>query len=90
MPNYLELSYVQVGLAALLILINGGISVALKLQLEKSLAIASARTIAQLSMIGLVLEWIFRRNQWPIVVGAVVVMTIVAGWTASSRLPKTV
>ena len=31
-PAYIELSYGQVGLAALLIVINGGISVLLRLQ----------------------------------------------------------
>lgn len=89
MPEYLSLSNVQVGLAALLILVNGAISVALKLKLEKSLAIASLRTIAQLSMIGLVLEWVFRTNDPWIVLGVVIFMTLVAGGTAVSRLSRT-
>ena len=36
-PPALELSYIQVGLAALLILINGGISVLLSLNLGRQL-----------------------------------------------------
>ena len=88
MSEYLELSAWQVACAALLILVNAGISVALKLGLERSLAIASLRTVLQLSLIGLVLEWVFRRNQLSIVLGVIVSMTLVAGWTAISRLQR--
>ena len=56
MQTYLELTYVQVGLAALLILINGAISFSLRLGMERSLLMASMRTILQLLLIGLVLE----------------------------------
>src|SRR5262249_39807511 len=57
---YIELSYFQVGLAALLILINGAISVLLRLELERRLLLAAVCTIVQLLLIGLVLEWVFR------------------------------
>ena len=57
---YIELSYFQVALAALLILINGAVSVLLKLELERRLLLAAACTIVQLLLIGLVLEWVFR------------------------------
>ena len=43
--NYLEISFWHVAAAALLILINAGISLALKLNLEKTLLIASIRTV---------------------------------------------
>ncbi len=89
MDDYLQLTLLQVGFATLLILVNGAISVALGLGLGRSLAIASVRTVVQLSMIGLVLEWVFRRNQISIVAGAVIFMTVVAGWTAISRLQRT-
>jgi putative ABC transport system permease protein len=48
---YIELSYFQVGLAALLILINGAISVLLKLNLERRLLIAAVCTVVQLWLI---------------------------------------
>lgn len=89
MNEYLQLSYVQVGLAALLILINGGISLALQLNLEKSLLIASVRTVVQLLLIGLVLEWIFARSEFPMVFGVMIFMTTVAGLTAVQRLNRT-
>lgn len=88
MPDYLELSNIQVGLAALLILVNAGVSLGLRLGLEKSLAVASTRTIIQLGLIGLVLEWVFRKNQPSIILSVIVFMTVVAGLTAVSRLQR--
>ena len=85
MGMYLELTYVQVGLAALLILINGAISVALRLGMERSLLMASVRTIFQLLLIGFVLEWVFHVERWYVVFGILVVMTLIAGVTAVQR-----
>jgi putative ABC transport system permease protein len=82
---YLELSYVQVALAALLIVINGLISVLLKLGLERRLLIAAVCTVVQLLVIGFVLEWVFRLNRWYIVVAMMSVMTLVAGIAAIQR-----
>jgi len=88
MSEYLELTYIQVGLAALLILINGAISVTLRLGLAKSLLIASVRTVTQLLLIGLILEWIFHREQPHVLLIAAVFMSLAAGLTASSRLKR--
>ena len=82
---YIELSYFQVGLAALLILINGAVSVLLKLELERRLLLAAVCTVAQLLLIGLVLEWVFRVEQWYVVLAMMVVMTLVAGIAAAQR-----
>ncbi len=85
MGAYLELTYVQVGLAAVLILINGAISFSLRLGMERSLLMASMRTILQLLLIGLVLDWVFRVERWYVVVGILAVMTLIAGVTAVQR-----
>jgi len=85
MANYIELSYWQVGLAAVLIMINGAISVALRLRMEATLLIASVRTVVQLLLIGLLLDWIFDFDRWYLVVGWGAVMTAIAGLTAASR-----
>lgn len=87
--NYVELTNGQVALAALLIVINGVISVWLKLRMERSLLVASIRTVMQLLLVGLVLEWVFRLDRWYVVVGIAAVMTLIAGWTAASRNSKT-
>ncbi|MHB0960668.1 MAG: ABC transporter permease [Pirellulaceae bacterium] len=83
--SYVELSYMEVGLAALLILVNAAISLALRLGMERTLAWASVRTILQLVLIGLVLEWVFRIDRWYIVVGLLSLMTLIAGITAGQR-----
>jgi putative ABC transport system permease protein len=81
----IHLSYDRVGLAALLILINGGISLALKLGLERRLAIAALATVVQLFLIGFVLDWVFRVNRWYVVLGLMLMMTIIAGSAAIRR-----
>ena len=85
MSQYVEITFWQVGLAALLILINAVISIALQLKLERTLAIASLRTVVQLMLVGLVLEWVFRFDRWYVVLGLGTVMTLIAGYTAASR-----
>jgi putative ABC transport system permease protein len=83
--TYLELSYLQVSFAALLIAINGVISILLKLGLERRLLIAAVCTVVQLLLIGFVLEWVFRVNRWYIVVAMMSIMTLVAGIAAIQR-----
>lgn len=83
--NYIEISFWHVAFAATLILINGVISIALSLKLEKTLLIASFRTVVQLLLVGLVLEWVFRFERWYVVVLLGCVMTLIAGITAASR-----
>ncbi|MGP0063894.1 MAG: ABC transporter permease [Isosphaeraceae bacterium] len=83
--SYIELSYGQVALAAMLILINGAISILLKLDLERRLLIAAACTVTQLLLIGLVLEWVFRVDRWYVVLAMMSLMTLVAGVAAIQR-----
>ncbi len=82
---YLQLSYFQVALAALLILINGAISVLLKLELERRLLLAAVCTVVQLLLIGLVLEWVFRMDRWYVVLIMMGIMTLIAGVAAVQR-----
>jgi putative ABC transport system permease protein len=82
---YIELSYFQVAMAALLILINGAISVLLKLELERRLLLAAACTVVQLLLIGLVLEWVFRMDRWYIVLAMMTIMTVIAGVAGTQR-----
>lgn len=88
MKSYVELTSLQVAAAALLILINAGISLALRLRLERSLLIASVRTVVQLLLVGLVLQWVFAAEQPAIVITILAIMTAVAGYTAFSRAPN--
>lgn len=83
------LSNVDVAIAACLILFNGAISIALKLELEWKLAWASVRTIVQLTLIGFVLERIFSVQSWPIMLGLGVIMTTIAAYSAVGRVEHT-
>jgi putative ABC transport system permease protein len=83
--EYVNLTYWQVALAALLMLINGAISLALRLGMERTLAWASVRTVLQLLLIGWVLEWVFAVDRWYVVAGLLTLMTVVAGVTAGQR-----
>jgi len=80
--DYVQLSYQHVALAALLILINGAISLALKLGMGRTLLLASVRTVGQLLLVGYLLTWVFELNQWPIVTALMLLMTLIAGVTA--------
>jgi putative ABC transport system permease protein len=83
--RYIELSYFQVALAALLILINGLISVLLKLDLERRLFVAAVCTVVQLLLVGLLLDWVFRLDRWEVVLAMMVSMTLIAGFSATRR-----
>jgi putative ABC transport system permease protein len=83
--KYLELSYWQVGLAALLILVNGIISLALRLKLGGQLTTASVRMTVQLLITGLVLQSVFALDRWYAVVALAALMTIIAGAAGVER-----
>ncbi|MDX1630754.1 MAG: iron export ABC transporter permease subunit FetB [Thermoanaerobaculia bacterium] len=85
MSEYLRLGYGQVGLAALLILINGGISLGLRLGLERRLLVASVRTTVQLLLVGLVLQQVFALKSPTVVVIWMLFMAVVAGVAAVRR-----
>ncbi len=57
--SYIALNDLDLALAALLVVLNGGLSLALHLGLERQLAIATLRMIVQLLLVGLVLEVLF-------------------------------
>ncbi len=59
MSEYIALSYWDVVLAAVFLIVNGILSLWLDLRLEKQLLIASVRMIVQLLLIGLVLKAVF-------------------------------
>ncbi len=85
MATYVELDLIDVSLAAALIVVNALISIALQLGMERQLAVASIRTIVQLWLVGLVLEWVFEIDRWYVVLLLLVLMTLVAGVTAARR-----
>jgi putative ABC transport system permease protein len=84
-----NLSLWDVAIAALLIIVNGALSVALKLDLERKLAWAAVRTVAQLLAIGYVLGWVFHYDRWFVVLPLMVLMTLIAGFAGAGRGTRT-
>jgi len=77
--SYMELTNLDLALAALLLLINGAISLAFGLRLEVSLAVAAIRMVVQLALVGLVLKFVFAQTSplWTALIA--LVMVLVAG-----------
>jgi putative ABC transport system permease protein len=86
MSTPITLTYYQVGIAAILILINGAISALLGLNLGRRLFLAAVCTVAQLLLVGFVLEFVFRVNRWYIVLGLMSFMTVMAGTVSLRRV----
>jgi putative ABC transport system permease protein len=59
MSDYITLSYWDISLAALFLLLNAGLSLVMQLRLERQLLVAALRMIAQLLMVGIVLKAVF-------------------------------
>ncbi|MEW5727897.1 MAG: iron export ABC transporter permease subunit FetB [Pseudomonadota bacterium] len=57
--SYIRLDLVDLALASLLVLVNGGLSLAFNLAVERRLLIAAGRMVVQLLLVGLVLEALF-------------------------------
>lgn len=83
--GYIALGPGQVALAAVVLLLNLGVSLLLQLGLVRTLLWAGFRMVLQLSLIGLVLEWIFAHQAPLWLLGLASLMTLMAGRTAVSR-----
>ena len=83
--TYIPLSYLDIGLAALLLVINGALSIGLKLGLEWRLLVAATRMVAQLLLVGVVLKILFAATS-PWLTGAVVLIMVgFAGYEITAR-----
>lgn len=83
--SVIELSWWQLGLAALMVLALAAITRMAHLQVEKPLLIAAARTVIQLALIGLVLEAIFAVGALGWIALMALAMLLVAGREVMAR-----
>ncbi len=81
----LDLGAWDLALSAGLILVNAAVSIALRLGMEKRLALASVRTVAQLLLIGFILERVFRISTLPALLPVVLLMLLAATHAAVTR-----
>ncbi|MGP5406384.1 ABC transporter permease [Psychrobacter celer] len=82
------LTYGDIALASSLILMVLMVSWRLRLHLTKTLFMAALRTVVQLSFIGLILAWVFAREQWYEVLSILTIMTLIAGSAAKNRVKR--
>ncbi len=83
--EYIPIGAPELALAALLMVANFAISIALRLGLAKNLAIATVRMVTQLLLVGLVLGWVFSLSSPAPVLALALVMASVAGVAAVNR-----
>ncbi len=83
------ISFLQIAIATLLVVFCGILSVLFRLRLEKQLAVASARTIVQLLLVGYVLKYVFALHSLLLILGLALLMTGIAGRAATGRAAYT-
>ena len=81
----ITLTWWDVAIAALLLLLLAGLSFWQRLALEKQILIAGVRTVVQLVLVGLILEIIFADVRLLWVVLMAIVMLAVAGYETMAR-----
>ncbi len=85
MNNLIELSYLDLLLAAMLVLALIGLTARMQLGIGMQLFIAAIRTTVQLSVLGLILKAVFSSSNFLLVVVITLVMLVVAAWEILSR-----
>ena len=79
MSGYIELSYLDLALASLLLFLNAGISLLLGLRLEGRMLLAALRMTIQLLLVGLVLQALFNTVSPWLTALVALVMALFAG-----------
>ncbi len=87
MTATIDLETIDLVPATVLVLVAGGVSVALGLGLGRRLALASVRTVVQLVLVGYVLTYVFAERT-PLVVMTMAAVMIVAAARAAIRRPS--
>lgn len=85
MTGAVTIDNLHIGLAAMALLITGALSVAMQLGLARSLFIAATRMLVQLSLVALVLTWVFAQDSLYIVVGILLLMGAFATYEIRAR-----
>src|SRR5205823_13006862 len=84
----LDLSWWQLGLALLLVVVVAVISLRQRLGLERDLLVGTVRTIVQLYLVGVIQAAVFSAARWYWVLLILIVMAAAATHAAVSRLAK--
>jgi|TARA_R110001583_G_scaffold32882_1_gene111505 putative ABC transport system permease protein len=82
---FVRLDIFDVGLAALLLLAHGLVSVVYRLGLGRKIVVAGLRMVVQLLLLGLVLQYLFALNAPAWTVLLIIIMVLFAGREATAR-----
>jgi putative ABC transport system permease protein len=85
MNDLIQLTPVDLLAATVLVIAAGLVSLAMRLDIEKRLAISAVRTVVQLGLVGLILERVFALRRPVLIMAILAVMIIFAGREASNR-----
>ena len=88
MSGPIEITPGALGIAALLLLVNAGLSLWLRLALERQLLVASLRTVIQLTLLGYILVPVFKLASPGLILGVGFVMLALAAREALKRAGK--
>jgi putative ABC transport system permease protein len=83
--NYIRLDLWDLAIAGILVVLNGGLSMALGLGLERKLLVASVRMVVQLLLVGLVLTWLFATVSPWLTLAVALSMVLFAGYEIFAR-----
>ncbi len=81
----IPLGWVEVALLIALMAAVVALSAWLRLALARDFAIGAARSVAQLTLVGFFIGWVFRQQTWYWVLGLLSLMALVAGFTGARR-----
>lgn len=85
MSSYIELTYWDVAIAALLMIVNAALSIRFQLKAERTLLISTVRMCIQLLAIGFVLKFIFGQSSPWWTIGLATLMVTMAGREVLAR-----
>lgn len=85
MSGPIPLTPTGLAISGALVLLAGGVSLVLRLGVTGRLAVAALRTVVQLALVGLVLEWVFSVDRWYVVLALLATMVVNAGIAAVRR-----
>ena len=83
--TFISLSYFDVALSAVLLVVNAGLSIVLRLGLARQIAIAATRMVVQLLLMGLVLKVLFELSSPLLTSLTALVMVLFAGREVVAR-----
>jgi putative ABC transport system permease protein len=85
----IPLTPLDLAVATSLVLVAGLLSLALRLGMERKVAVAALRMVVQLLLVGYILEWVFAIESAPALLGVLLVMIVAAGRAAVGRSSRT-